>query len=429
MKKIFVLSWFYPPINSSESFVTYKLLSHSKFDYDVWMRSGASASIWDRKTQEAEMKSKNINVLEGPSVSIGEWAEAAYQYFVQHADEYDAVMTRSMPPEAHSVGKRIKENFPNIKWIASYGDPLVGTPYLEVDKSKNPYLLKKYIEDEKPSRLKTLKLAVSPMRNAQKMVWSKKQKALGMDIDYSKINDFTLRLADVVIVNNEYQLDHVFSGKYAGLKYKGLVIPHSFDEKMYSKTKEEKNRKIVFTYTGHLDDIRNAGALLLALADLAKRDKDLADKIEVDFYGHLADKDKLIIINHELCDIVKLKGDVSYAESLGIMKKSDWLLLFDANFNGQMEKNIYFPAKLADYIGAAKNIFAVTQLEGASADIVRRIGNGVVCTHSKDEIEMYLAKIIYKGYKSGEINEAERAAFKAEEVAKILDAKIQELLK
>ena len=43
MKKIFVISWYYPPLNSSEGLVTWKLLNRSVYDYDVFTqnRSGA----------------------------------------------------------------------------------------------------------------------------------------------------------------------------------------------------------------------------------------------------------------------------------------------------------------------------------------------------------------------------------------------------
>ena len=427
-KKIFVLSWFYPPINSSESFVTYKLLSHSGFEYDVWTREGSDDSIWDRKVKDEELKSPNVKVITGSS-NMGQWIEDAYNYFVQHKNEYSAVMTRSMPPEAHLVGERIKKNFADIKWVASYGDPLVGTPYLNVGKNRNPYLLRKYIEEESPSKLRTIRIALSPMRNAQKMIWNKLQKKLGASTNYTKINDVTLKGADVVIVNNQYQLKHIFSGRYKELINKGLIIPHSFDSTMYDNVKKGKNQKIIFSYTGHLDDIRNARVLLQALNDLLHRDKDLSDKIEVNFYGHLSDKDKLYIVDNGLTDIVRLRGDISYIKSLKIMKESNWLLLFDANFSEEMDENIYLPAKLIDYIGASTSILAITQAVGASADIVRQVGNGIVCTHSKDEVLMYLAKIIYQQYKPEKINEDERKKFEAAFVAKRLDIYLGELLK
>ncbi len=428
-QKGFVLSWFYPPINSSESFVTYKLLADSEYQYDVWTRKNLSGGVWDRKTGEKMLESDNINVIFCEEDNVNKWVDEAYEYFVEHVDEYSFVMTRSMPPEAHELGKKIKERFPNIKWVASYGDPLVGTPYLTMHFEENPFFLRRYIEDEQPSRVRTVKLLFSPTRNAQKMVWKKKKKAIGAGIDYRVINDFTLKNADLVILNNEYQYNHVFSGEYEKYKDKGTVVYHGYREDLYPEIKDKKADKIIFSYTGHLDDIRNATPLIKAITKLAKKDPELDKKVQFNFYGHMSDKDKLLIMDNQLCDIVKLRGDVSYKDSLGILKESDWLLLFDANFAKYTDENIYFPAKLADYIGAGSNIMAVTQIRGISADIIRRVGGGVVCTHSVDEIMMYLAKIIYKGYKPKKVDEKAREEFDAKNVSKKLDKALKELIK
>lgn len=38
------------------------------------------------------------------------------------------------------------------------------------------------------------------------------------------------------------------------------------------------------------------------------------------------------------------------------MKNSDWLIHIDANLSGVLDENIFFAAKLADYIGADRPI-------------------------------------------------------------------------
>ena len=38
--KGFVISWFYPPINSSEGLVTFKLLNRSEIKHDVFTQKG-----------------------------------------------------------------------------------------------------------------------------------------------------------------------------------------------------------------------------------------------------------------------------------------------------------------------------------------------------------------------------------------------------
>jgi hypothetical protein len=168
--------------------------------------------------------------------------------------------------------------------------------------------------------------------------------------------------------------------------------------------------------------------LLRALNLLAKNDNKLADKIKVDFYGHMSSSDKLYIMNHKLYSVVELHDDVLYADSLGIIRNSDWLLLFDANFTDVTDVHIYFPAKLADYIGADKNILAITQVNGASADIIRKVGGGLVCTHSVDEVFIYLSKIIYKKWKPQARNAAEAEKLDAKYIAKELDNNLERIL-
>ena len=54
--KIFVASWFYPPVTTSEALVTYKLFSNSKHEYYV---CSASSKQWSYNN-ETELKSENV---------------------------------------------------------------------------------------------------------------------------------------------------------------------------------------------------------------------------------------------------------------------------------------------------------------------------------------------------------------------------------
>ena len=128
-----------------------------------------------------------------------------------------------------------------------------------------------------------------------------------------------------------------------------------------------------------------------------QEDSDLKDKVEFDFYGNMSNNDKLYIINNDLTDFVKIKKPVSYETSLKIMKNSDWLLHIDANIFDILNENIFFAAKLADYIGTGNKIIGLTMLDGASADILRKI-NALILTYSKEEIKNYLYLIIYKQF-------------------------------
>ena len=221
-------------------------------------------------------------------------------------------------------------------------------------------------------------------------------------------------------MNNPYQKQYM-TGKYSdAIKAKAIVLPHSFDYSLYDKEIDAENSgKIRMVYIGHLDDIRTPHLFLKAIASMKKEHSDLAEKLEVFFYGNMSAKEKVYLLDNELLDIVQIKKPVDYKTSLALMKNSDWLIHIDANLSGVLDENIFFAAKLADYIGADRPIFGITMFDGAGADVVRDV-NGLTVSYTVDEIKNYLYLILYEGYQI-EVNEENRKKYDAVNVAKKFD--------
>ena len=432
-KKGFIISWFYPPGNSSEGLVTYKLLSHSKYQYDVWTRETQAYDIWDRQTNETKLCSDNVNVIQAKYVDSKQWVADAVQFFTEHADEYDFVMSRTMPAEAHEIALAIKKIRPDIPWLASFGDPFVNTPYIAPPNRKdNPYLIQKYMEGEELSLLAIPHIGLSLTRNAQKFVWNKERNRMRVFAkEYRKINDEVFESADVLVFNNDFQFKHAFQEEYAKYQPKGVVIPHTFAKELYPKSNSEKasGDKIHFAYAGHLDSLRNAASLFKAIKLLKDQDPKLSSRVVFDFYGHMGDADKVSIVDYDIGDIVKVHPDVDYLTSLKIFSEADWTVLIDANFVESMEEYIFFPAKLADYMGAKQNIFAISQVKGTTASILKQVGGGKVVTHSAEDIFLYLSKIIYQGFKPEPFNPKELLKYESSNVAKNYDELVEKLIK
>lgn len=433
MKKLrgLVISWYYPPGNSSEGLVTYKLLKNSKFEYDVFTRKPFCGSMWDRQTDESNLTAENVTVYQADSTNAVDWVEEAVEFFEDNKDKYDFIMSRVMPVDSHVAAAKIKAKFPDVKWVASFGDPLFNSPYIEyIEREENPFYWKEYLVRERPSLLKSLKLLVSPTRRARKKVWEKeRQEKMVWPLLCEKTNDETFAKADLLVFNNQYQLDRAFQDNFVQYRDKGVIINHGFDEKLYPKTKPNHgDSRKHFLYVGHLDEMRNAKPILRALGHLARRDKDLSKKVRFDFYGHMSEGDKAAIIDNKLGEIVKVHGDITYTESLGKIAEADWLVLIDANLNAELNEYIYFPAKLVDYIGARKPILAMTQIVGTSADTIRRLKAGQVVSHDADDIYLYLSKIIHQDYNPAEYDLDELTNYNAVEVAKKFDRVVTELV-
>ena len=429
-RKGLVISWFYPPGNSSEGLVTYKLLKNSKYQYDVFTRGCQNDGVWDRNTDEKKLVSDNVTILQSKSHESDEWIEEVVKYFDENADKYDFIMSRIMPAEAHEAAARIKAKHPEVFWAASFGDPLVDSPYIEYDKKDdNPYYLEKYIARENPSKAKAFKLLISPTRNMRKYVWEKDRRDRNsFACKYKKINHDTFVGADLLIFNNKIQMDRAFSKDYSNYREKGVVINHSYDLDLYPKTKSNKDGKIHFLYVGHLDERRNALSLLEAIKSLKDNYKDLSKKAVFDFYGHMDKEDKSKIIDYCLTDCVKIHDNIDYLSSLEKISNSDWLVLIDTNLNKELDEYIYFPAKLADYMGSKKNILAITQLKGATADIVKKVECGKVVTHSAEDIYLNLAMILEGKMPNFKYNDSEWGKFDAKNVADKFDALIEQKL-
>lgn len=391
--KGFVISWYFPPINSSEGLVTFKLLKNSKYTYDVFTQNSNEA--WTYGSNEHKLTSDNIKPIFSKTDDFGEWVKEGIAYFEEHHDEYDFIMSRSMAPESHMIALEIKRRYPNIKWIASFGDPISDNPFNYFTKEKSPYTCKGMgIENI------SFKYLFSPKRIIKNTIWTARKKRYLRKFDPErksvKLQHDVLKEADQIILNNPYQKEHMLKTceNAKVVEKKIIVIPHTYDLDFYEKNVNKKeSKKIKIVYLGHLDRIRTPMNFLQALKRLKEEDSKIKDKLDIEFYGNLDIFDKAYIIDEQLYDFVKVKKPVTYFESLKIMQESDWLLLVDANLSSFLDKNIFFAAKIADYLGSGSNIFAITMVDGASADIMRET-NSILSSYSSDEIYMHLKLIL-----------------------------------
>lgn len=421
-KRILVVSWFFPPVNSSEGLVTYKLLNNSKYNYDVYTQN--TNNSWAYKQSEDIIINSNINRIFSKATNLNDFKIEAIKFIKKNIEKYDIIMTRSMPETDHEIGLEIKKLYPNIIWIASFGDPIALNPFtLKALNLKNPYSLKSRYE-----RYMSLREMISPKRFLKSILENRRiKKAKEIYIN----NNITLQKeiinnCDYVIYNSVYQKDYMLS-EYSNkeeLDKKSIILPHSYDETLYPKRRKE-NDKITFTYVGHLDTIRTPILLFMAIKELYDEDPDLAEKVEFNFYGDLCDIDKMYLMNNYLLDIVKVKKSVTYIESLDIIKRADWLIHVDANISSVVDKNIFFAAKLADYLGSGNNIMGITMLDGISADILRE-NNALIMSNSKDDIKNYLYLIIYENYMIN-MSKEKRKEYDAVNVANSFDEFINKL--
>lgn len=418
MKKIFVVSWFYPPVNTSEGLLTYKLINSSQYEYVVFTQNRYAGDWTYGKSAYCENR-ENVEVVFAESINQTEWIKKAVDYFRERRNEFGYVMTRSNPLIPHEIGARIKAEFPDICWIASFGDPVKKNPYhYLLSELYSPYGLDNMINRRKPKSF-----ADSGKRKIKNFFWKLRNfRNLKIRRYYDRVEEETIRLCDKVIFNNYSEKDYMLPEETN--PNKGVVIPHSYMEELYPEGVAKTNERIKFLFIGHLDKIRTAKPILLAIEELKTKRSDLVEKAEFDFYGEIDESEVEFCNTNGLSAVVSLKKGVSYEESLGLMLESDWNVHIDADLSLVCDENIFFAGKLPDYFGAGKPILAITMERGAVVEALRK-ANAIVCSFNPHEISVTLENIIYEGLKA-EPNLAYTEEYSSDKIARLFEKEILE---
>ena len=300
MKRILVLAWFYPPLNSSEAVVTEKLLGASRFSYDVFTQSSCEAWSYGRESDWPERA--NVRRICADAKSPEAWVDEALRFFLTHREDYALVMTRSMPPECHRVGLRIKALCPALPWVASFGDPIWRNPYDLLGGLYNPYSLANPLNHE------------CALRPARQLLWSLRHRpARQRARELAAIETQTLRRADRLIFNNVSELRYMNADPA-----RSVVIRHSFDRALIPTVSDEPRDRLRFVFTGQLNTLRCARPLLEALRRLRMDRPALPERAEFHFFGEMADADLAFILREGLDDFVRVHRPVSYRHRRGL---------------------------------------------------------------------------------------------------------------
>lgn len=413
---VFVASWFFPPATSSEGIVTYKLLRNSRHTYDVF---SSTSKQWGYKASMQMRGEKNITQYTIETDDIQEWVDFCVEQFevLYPQLQYDCVMTRSTPPESILVGQRIKEKYPQVKWIASLADPV----------ANNPYELKAYIDDCITLSAADKAALKQALRADEELLTSwenRPESGIKLLCKLKRWENIALKQADMIISPSGRQLRYIGDGSW---NPKFSVIPHSYDPELYPKDEAPSSDKTVFSFIGYSDTMRSLEPIVRAVRLLQQNSSPFLEKLEIRFIGNNPRIIQDMILNYYLDDIIKCYPGVDYGRSLELMVESDWLIHVDAFFPElQPGGSIFFAGKLADYMGAGRPIFALTGERSPAYEIVSKAGG--VCLSPRDipgiadSIEQILT-----GRMHPEPNQTYIDSFCASQVAAQFDCRMESL--
>lgn len=112
-------------------------------------------------------------------------------------------------------------------------------------------------------------------------------------------------------------------------------------------------------------------ALLNALTLLLARHPELAERLELVIAGRISDYERAVLMEGDLGKVVRVLGLLPRERALGLQLAADGLLLIPGGPAATT-------AKIFEYLAARKPIFAVTERDGAAAELLREAGEHTV---------------------------------------------------
>ncbi|MCF2524440.1 hypothetical protein [Bradyrhizobium sp. G127] len=263
-----------------------------------------------------------------PDVYRG-WVDAAYKQveaLIANSGKPDLVATFGEPMSDHLLGLRLKKTF-NMPWLAHFSDPW----------SDNPF--------------RRLQVLSKPVNCA--------------------LESRVLKQADVVVFTSSETVDLVFKKYDAALRRKAFLLSHAYDPTTYGvQPNGSPSGPIMMRYIGNFYGHRTPKPLIAALAELQRNEPHTLHDVRVELVGGIPPR-MMLSPEWKLLPpgLLVARGSVSYVESLCLMKTSDILLTIDA----PADLSVFFPSKLADYIGARRRLVGIVP-PGTAARIIRECG-------------------------------------------------------
>ncbi len=240
-------------------------------------------------------------------------------------EQIDVVLTTSPPSSIHFVGAAVKKAT-GAKWVADLRDSLVAHPH----------------------------------RRAESIAVRAKEK-----VDHG-VAQLVARSADAITCVSDAIAEEAGSFSPRG---RVVTISNGCDFDDFAGLDYTPGERFRITHTGSFFGKRDPRPFLTAL------DESGLD-VEARFLGDFRSSDRVWAEELDLGDRLRLLPYAPRAESLGLQRDSDALLLLIPDAGGRGKGVL--SGKVFEYLAAERPILAVVPTDGAAADLIRETGAGVV---------------------------------------------------
>lgn len=284
------------------------------------------------------------------------WVKPSVKYLNNYLrqNKIDTLITTGPPHSLHLIGLKLKENFPEIKWLADFRDPWTQISY--------------------HSELKLTKFS------------QKKHK---------KLEEKVMKSADLIIATSFTDAENY---KKIGAN-RVEVVTNGFETSDFDLTKKNQNSsKFKLTYSGGLEVARNPLILWKVIDELQEEHLSFKEDLEIEFYGNLSEDVKNTLKENYLEHFLIEHGYVSHKQSIEGILNSNLLLI--TNFPDEKSKGI-IPGKLFEYMATENRILAIGPDAGDVKKLLEKTETGEYFTYDEfNEIKSYILEV-YEQWKTG----------------------------
>ncbi len=249
------------------------------------------------------------------------------------------IYTTSYPYSDHLLGLFIKNQCPEVQWIADFRD----------EWTKNPYI----IDMNYPSYRRKIE---------------------------KKMEERVVSQCDYFITNTPLMLSN-FLRSYP-IQKKSYVIPNGYDEEDFRHLDKSinKSKVLTITYTGSMYGRRKPDNFLKAVSDLIHEGKINSSDLRIQFIGNISKDMKQSIQNkYQLGTSVSFLPYMEHKKSIEKLLESDILLFIIGA--GKGAENFY-SGKVFEYMNANRPILALVPKHGVAADVIRETNTGIIAETS-----------------------------------------------
>ena len=285
------------------------------------------------------------------------WIQPSYKFLKKYLEEnpQDLIISTGPPHSMHMIALKLKNTFPNLKWIADFRDPWTAIDYFD-KLPLHSWALKKHQSQEKQVLQKADAVTtVSP-------TWAK---------DLSKLGNRKVE-----------------------------VIYNGFDQADF-KEKQQPSDDFVLTYIGSLNHDRNPKNLWEVLNQLCEN-QEFYDDFKVRLIGSIAPE-----VNDEIAEHPLLASKTEYVaylehqKAIEALQKSQVLLLL---INQTANENGIIPGKFFEYLAAERVILCIGKKDSDIGHLLNDLSAGVVIDRDDKKEMQSVLNILFHEYQKHLLN-------------------------